>query len=281
MTLAFRHPNATAETRRPVRDLTVIVPCYNEAERLRSDAFLRFVDETPRARILFVNDGSRDATLDRLRDLVGQRPLRMSVLNLPRNQGKAEAVRSGLCHALKQGAELVAYWDADLATPLDLIEDFLRVADRNPDLEVVFGSRRRMLGHRVQRTLPRRVVSAICAVMARLAIGLPITDTQCGAKLLRNTPALAAALDRPFSAGWLFDVELFARIARGGGTSGHRFYELPLSEWQEVPGSKVSTAAIVKSGFRMLRLIAELRLWPAPAGIAAADAAPVEYKKAA
>lgn len=248
----------------PKPELTLVVPCYNEAGRLRTDRYAAFLDTTPRVRILFVNDGSLDETLLVLEALRKSRPTRVSILDMPRNGGKAEAVRAGLARAIEEGAELVAYWDADLATPLDLVEDFLRVADRHPELEVIFGSRRRMLGHRVSRTLPRRVVSRICAILARLAIGLPVADTQCGAKLMRVTPALGAAVGTPFSAGWLFDVELLARIAKASGNRA--FYELPLSEWTEIPGSKVSGRDIVKSGLRMLRLIAEMRLGGEAAG---------------
>ena len=239
-------------------DLTLVVPCHNEARRLKTDRFIAFLDATPRAHILFVNDGSSDDTLLILEALRQARPARISVLDMPRNGGKAEAVRAGIGRAIEDGAELVAYWDADLASPLELVEDFLRIADRDAELDVIFGSRRRMLGHRVARTLTRRIVSRICAGLARLAIGLPVADTQCGAKLFRVTPALRAATGTPFTAGWLFDVELFARLSSLGGTRG--FYELPLSEWTEIPGSKVSGGDIIRSGLRMLRLIAEMRL---------------------
>jgi dolichyl-phosphate beta-glucosyltransferase len=248
----------------PAPALTLVVPCYNEALRLQPKRILSFVDANPRVRLLMVNDGSTDETLIRLRALAANRPGRIAVHDLPQNRGKAEAVRAGLQRAIADGAELTGYWDADLATPLELVEDFLRIADRHDETEVIFGSRRTMLGHRVRRTAGRRAVSRLCAGLARLAIGLPVADTQCGAKILRTTPALAAAVAQPFTAAWLFDVELFARIARAGSRSeaAHRFYELPLSEWAEVPGSKVTTRAILRSGLRMLRLIAELRMAP-------------------
>lgn len=244
--------------------LTLVVPCYNEALRLQPQRFLAFVDAHPRVRLLMVNDGSTDETLPRLRAIAAARPGRIAVHDLPQNAGKAEAVRAGLQRAVAEGADLTGYWDADLATPLDLVEDFLRIADRHAETEVIFGSRRSMLGHRVQRTASRRAVSRLCAGLARLAIGLPVADTQCGAKILRVTPALSAALAQPFTAAWLFDVELFARIAQAGNRHdvAHTFYELPLSEWTEVPGSKVSARAILRSGFRMMRLIAELRMAP-------------------
>ena len=260
--------------------LTLVVPCYNEAFRIQPQRFIAFVDANPRVRLLMVNDGSTDETLVRLRAMAALRPGRISVHDLTRNGGKAEAVRAGLQRALREGAELTGYWDADLATPLDLVEDFLRITDRHTDAEVIFGSRRTMLGHRVRRTAGRRVVSRLCAFLARLAIGLPVADTQCGAKILRSTPALAAAVSEPFTAAWLFDVELFARIARSAGARAAegRFYELPLSEWTEVPGSKVTGRVILRSGLRMLGLIAELRLAPRPAS---SSAAPLRLRKAA
>ena len=239
---------------------TIVVPCYNEAERLNAEAFLAHLAEDRGLTLVMVNDGSRDATLDRLRDLQAAAPGRIEVLDLERNSGKAEAVRQGLRHAVESGATLVGYWDADLATPLDAIGDFARVMTRLPDTQVVYGARLALPGHRVHRTPGRRLVSRLCATLARRAVRMPIGDTQCGAKMLRNTEALRVALDRPFTAGWLFDVELFTRLSQQVANRGTAFYEYPLAEWEEVAGSKVSGRAILRAGLRMLRLIAETRL---------------------
>lgn len=234
----------------------IVVPCYNEEKRLDVPAFLAFLQRAPQIRFVFVNDGSSDATLSVLDTLRAAHPNQVEVLSLSRNSGKAEAVRQGVGYAAASGVNFVGYWDADLATPLEAIEDFLRIADRYGDTEVIYGARLQLLGHRVSRTLSRRIISRICARMARLAVGLPIGDTQCGAKLMRNSPRLRAAVAQPFSAGWLFDVELFSRIA-ATASSAHAFYEVPLPEWTEVPGSKVTGRAIRRAGLAMLRLIAE------------------------
>jgi dolichyl-phosphate beta-glucosyltransferase len=238
--------------------VAIVVPCYNEEKRLDVSAFSGFLQRVPDVRMVFVNDGSRDATLSVLETLHTAHPDRVEVLSLSRNSGKAEAVRQGLAHATASGADFVGYWDADLATPLEAIEDFLRVARRYSEIEVVYGARLQLLGHRVSRTLSRRIISRICVRMARLAVGLPIGDTQCGAKLLRNSAKLRQAVAQPFSAGWLFDVELFWRIA-ARTNSAHAFYEFPLPEWTEVPGSKVTGRAIRRAGLAMMRLIAERR----------------------
>ena len=132
--------------------------------------------------------------------------------------------------------------------------------DRYQDVNVVYGARRQLLGHRINRTVSRRAVSRICASLARLAVGLPISDTQCGAKLLRNTPSLRVAISEPFTAGWLFDVELFTRITASTAHTARCFFEMPLAEWHEIAGSKVSGRAVIRSGLQMLRLIAQRKL---------------------
>ncbi len=241
-------------------ELALVMPCYNEANRLDAEKILDFMRCHPSFHLILVNDGSKDTTLDVLISMSSALPHQVTVIDLPVNGGKAEAVRQGLLHALTTGAPLVAYWDADLATPLEALDDFSRVAKRHPEITVMFGSRRQLLGHRIRRTLVRKVISRACSTMARMALGLAIADTQCGAKLLRANDALHHAVATPFTAGWLFDVELFARVRRASKQATGGFYEFPLPQWDEIPGSKVSGGAVVKSGIRMLGLIAEYRL---------------------
>ncbi len=249
----YAAPRFTAE-------LALVMPCYNEASRLDADAILGFLRNYPSVHLVLVNDGSTDATLKMLISMSRDLPDQITVVDLLKNGGKAEAVRQGLLHALAMNTPFVGYWDADLATPLEAVADFVRVAKRHPEISVMFGSRRQMLGHRIRRTFMRKMISRACSTMARMALGLAIGDTQCGAKLLRANDALRQAVATPFTAGWLFDVELFARVRRAGNPAQNGFYEFPLPQWDEVPGSKVSGRAIVKAGMRMIGLIAEHRL---------------------
>lgn len=243
-------------------NVTLVVPCYNEAERLDTEAYKAFLDVEKSVSMVMVNDGSTDATLSKLLELRLRFPHQITVLDIERNHGKQEAVRLGLSYAASCGDEIIGYWDADLATPLSAVVDFVNVLNRLPESEVVFGSRRRLLGHRIERTILRRVISRSCNLMARAALVLPVGDTQCGAKMLRNTQAFRTAIARPFSSGWLFDVELFARIRLTKYDRKTAFYELPLLEWNEVPGSKVTMHVIMKSTFHMLRLIIRMHLCP-------------------
>jgi dolichyl-phosphate beta-glucosyltransferase len=219
----------------------IVVPCYNEELRLPADQFLRFLCDS-QVRFVFVDDGSRDKTLDRLESIRQAQEDRVFVLHSPANQGKAEAVRRGVIFALDQHADYVGYWDADLATPLDAIPQFLTVFTERPDLDMVFGSRVKLLGRHVHRRTSRHYLGRVFATVVSVMLRLPIYDTQCGAKIFRVRPETRALIAEPFRTRWVFDVELLARYMRQLGSpklAAQRIYEYPLHAWEDVGGSKV------------------------------------------
>ena len=219
----------------------VVVPCYNEQGRLDRAAFASFLDGVSGLTLLFVDDGSTDRTAEVLDALVGTHPARAEVLSLATNRGKAEAVRLGMRRAVAEGARYIGFWDADLATPLAQIPRFAAYLEESPDTDVVMGSRVRMLGHHVDRFGVRHLIGRVFATLASFVLGLPVYDTQCGAKLFRSSAALAHALENPFLARWSFDVELLQRLQRTWGNRGiDRMVEVPLPEWRDVGSSKVS-----------------------------------------
>lgn len=238
---------------------TIIIPCYNEANRLHLEVFLNFARNNPKVSFVFVDDGSKDLTINLLCGAMAALPKQIDVLMMARNAGKAEAVRHGLKFAAKRGDKYVAFLDADLATPLYAINDFISVADRLDNIDVVFGSRSGGLGRRVYRDLHRKLISLVCASMGRMATGLALKDTQCGAKLFRNTPHLNNCLNVPFTAGWLFDVELFLRISNPNRGQRKNFFEYPVLEWTEIPGSNIKLSDVIKGGLSMTSLI--LKQW--------------------
>jgi len=223
--------------------LTVVVPCYNEAPRLPVDAFASFALPGRELRFLFVDDGSTDATPEVLANLCARDPERLSWFSLPENRGKAEAVRTGVLAALDRGCDYVGYWDADLATPLSELARFCEVLDAEPHVDAVFGARIALLGRRIDRHLYRHAYGRVFATLVCRMLALDVYDTQCGAKLFRASPALAADFAAPFLGRWVFDVELLARfIARYeplGLDVADKVHELPLTRWRDVAGSKV------------------------------------------
>ncbi|MBX7074878.1 MAG: glycosyltransferase [Pirellulales bacterium] len=231
---------------------TLVIPCYNEARRLRLNAFASHLKTDRSTRFLFVDDGSTDETAAMLADFCRERGSQCRLLRLTRNGGKAEAVRQGMLSALfwsegrleeparKAAAalvtapgdgegpaeraegespranpprgEYVGFWDADLATPLAALAEFREVLDHDKRIEWVFGSRIRLLGRAIERQPLRHYLGRGWATAVSLLLRLPVYDTQCGAKLFRANDELRSVLSDPFISRWVFDVELIARL---------------------------------------------------------------------
>ena len=239
--------------------VSLVVPCYNEAARINAQLFRKFLAESPTARILFVDDGSGDNTVQVLEELCHGYGERAIVLRSIRNQGKAEAVRSGFSHALQDSQqEIVGYWDADLATPLDSVKNFLKVFDERPGIEMIFGSRVKLLGRHVERSAARHYLGRVFATVVSVVLRLPIYDTQCGAKLFRVTPELRRVFAEPFLSKWVFDVEILARYLKlYRNDTGHLeqiIYEYPLEAWVDVAGSKVRPKDFLTALMDILRI---------------------------
>jgi len=231
----------------------VVVPCFDEAHRLDVDAFAelsRHVDQ-----VVFVDDGSTDDTIAVIGRMVEAEGDRVSLVELDRNMGKAEAVRLGLLESIARGSTLVGYLDADLATPISEMLRLVDVAARRSDLTAVIGSRVALLGHTVRRRPARHYLGRLYATAASLALGEVVYDTQCGAKVFRVGDPLRRALAEPFHDPWSFDVELLARIIAGDDDPNDRMLEVPLNEWTDVGGSAVGPLA----GARALWALAGLR----------------------
>lgn len=237
----------------------IVVPCFDEAGRLPVGQFVDFVGAVPDVDLLFVDDGSRDATPAVLRAMAQRAPARMAVLEQQQNRGKAEAVRAGVNLALAGGADFVGYLDADLATPLSEVPRMLALLQQRPGIEMVFGARVHLLGRHIERRKVRHYLGRVFATAASRTLGLPVYDTQCGAKLFRRTPQLCELFAEPFLSRWVFDVEILARLIRQRrGTSlpgaGSVVYELPLDRWTDVAGSKVRATDFVRALWAMWRI---------------------------
>ncbi len=229
--------------------LRLVVPCYNEASRLKAQPFLQLVAANRSVTLLFVDDGSTDATPAILADIASGGGDRISVRTLSVNAGKARAVQQGVLAAFEEKPEFVGYWDADLSTSLDELQGFLDVLDAHPMVDIVMGARVRMLGRRIDRRPLRHYAGRLFGTAASLALGVAVYDTQCGAKIFRVTDAVRQAFREPFRSRWVMDVEILSRyIAQvGQQEAGARIYEVPLQAWTDVPGSKLRLGPAVRA----------------------------------
>ncbi len=243
----------------------IVVPCFNEAERLPEDRFIRFAAEHPEIGFWFIDDGSADATQERLEALAHSHPEVFRSHSLSENCGKAEAVRVGMQHAMAEHPQFVGFWDADLATPLESILEFVQFLDARDSCEVVFGARVALAGRDIRRRPVRHYTGRIFATTVSLVLGLSIYDTQCGAKMFRCSETTSVLFKDPFVSRWIFDVEIVARLLQERGPEAFRgsrsvLAEFPLQEWEDVSGSKIRATDFPKALLDLWRIRGHYRL---------------------
>jgi dolichyl-phosphate beta-glucosyltransferase len=186
----------------PVRTrpaVTVILPCYNEAERLPGtlQALLAHLSCVPgEVEVLVVDDGSTDATVT-VAETVAAVDGRVRVLSYHPNRGKGFAVRTGM---LAAGGELIVFTDADGSYgPIDLDQ----IVGALGEAPVAIGTR----ACGTSGPVVRRAASRVFNLAIRGSLGLPFGDTQSGLKGFRR-----AAARQIFSQtrvdGFAFDVEV-------------------------------------------------------------------------
>jgi glycosyltransferase involved in cell wall biosynthesis len=240
----------------------VVIPFYNEEKRLDGPRLLAMAEKRDDISLLLVDDGSKDATATLLRELAAKNPSKIEALILEKNGGKGEAVRRGMLRAMEAGADVVAYADADLATPPQELLFLVDMLGGREDLDVIVASRVLMVGRRIHRRASRHYLGRVFATLAANILRTPFYDTQCGAKVLRNTESLRAALADRFVSRWAFDVELLGRLIVG--THGappvaiERIREVPVEEWTDVPGSKLNASGMARTLVDLARIEVEL-----------------------
>lgn len=194
-------------------DLSVVIPAYNEAERLPgtlrdlrnySEKHARLLE------IIVVDDGSTDGTPSLVADLAADFPA-LRLVSLGANRGKGAAVRAGMASA---SGELRLFMDADNSTPIACVTTLEDAVQDGAD--IVMGSRAAP-GARILRSqaVPRQRMGQAFNVFMRRMTGLPWRDTQCGFKLFRSE-AIARILPLAKVKGFAFDVEwLLIAISAG------------------------------------------------------------------
>ena len=117
--------------------LSLVVPCYNEAENVAAfqDAVIGAFDGCGYDyEIIFVNDGSRDATLYNLKKLHAAQKCPIKVISFSRNFGKESAIYAGMEHA---DGEYISLIDADLQQRPEIVADMVKILDEKPECDVV------------------------------------------------------------------------------------------------------------------------------------------------
>jgi dolichyl-phosphate beta-glucosyltransferase len=225
--------------------ISLVIPAYNERDRIpetlaRVREYLDGAGEE--YEVIVADDGSTDATVGFVESMTESWP-ELSVIALPRNQGKGAAVRAGM---LRARGEHRAFSDADLSTP---IEELPRLRERlHGNCTVAIASRAlpaSTIG--VHQPGRRETMGRTYNRLVQLLVLPGLHDTQCGFKVF-TAEAAVACFEPLRSRGFGFDAEALVRARR----KGWEIAEVPV-RWDHRDDSRVS--ALRDSGMVLLDLI--------------------------
>ncbi len=231
--------------------LSIIIPAYNEAERI-SQALLAMDKQLDTAsysyEIFVVNDGSTDNTAEIVRN-VAKLVRNLKLIDLRENGGKGSAVRQGM---LLSSGQIRLFADADNSTSIDQFEKMMPFFKEG--YEVVIGSRA-VRGAELDppESLFRRIAGKGLNLIVQAFLLPGIWDTQCGFKAFTETAA-KKIFGPARIGGWGFDVEILSLAKK----MGYRIKEMPV-RWVDDNRSHVTFS----SGLQFLRDISIIRwrLW--------------------
>jgi len=223
----------------PLIDICIIIPCYNEGERLAVQKYQDFVNKQPDILLCFVNDGSIDNTRDILERIKNNHPDKVDILSYTHNQGKAEAVRTGMLYCNNNyNYKYIAYLDADLSTSLDECVSLINYMKKN--VEFCFSSRKMKDESIIMAKRHRILIGEILSLIMNRIMNLKYNDTQCGCKLFSKNLSMQV-FEKEFLSKWLFDIEIFFRIIEifGKKIVIKKICEVPVKSWIDNGQSKV------------------------------------------
>jgi dolichyl-phosphate beta-glucosyltransferase len=222
------------------RDLSIVIPAYNEESRIAPtirDIVVYCRSQGRAFELIVVDDGSRDGTTRVGRALSLEFP-EVTVIRLAANHGKGYAVRSGVVNAV---GRTILFADADGATPISELERLEAALNGGADIAV--GSRAlRASGVQVRAKVYRHLMGRTFHQLVEWLTDCGVKDTQCGFKLF-NARVAQELFSRMRMNGYSFDVEVLTMARR----LGYRVVEVPVN-WTHIPGSKVR---LTVDSFRM------------------------------
>jgi dolichyl-phosphate beta-glucosyltransferase len=227
---------------------SIVIPAYNESERIRAtlDRVLAHLGERGwSAEVLVVNDGSTDDTAQIVQQYAAEHPA-LRLLENPGNRGKGYSVRNGMLHAT---GELLLFSDADLSSPIEEADKLFAALAEGAD--VAMGSRWLRTELQTQRQpLHRQLFGRIFNLALRIILGLQYRDTQCGFKAFtRRATNLIFPLQH--IERWGFDPEILF-LARKFGL---KVQEIPV-KWAHREGTRIDP---LRDGLRMFVEILKIR----------------------
>ncbi len=230
--------------------ISLCIPMYNEEKILPStleevSSYMKkiFHDDYE---IIYVNDGSKDKSAEIVREF-GRKDSFTKLISYEENRGKGYAVRQGV---LTSEGDVVIFTDCDLAYGTDVILEMYGIFEKNKDINVVVGSRRKHPEGYEGYTGLRKFVSLCYIKLLSVIGGVKLSDFQCGCKGFRSDVAKKifseCIIDR-----FAFDLEALL-YAQDIGAS---FYEMPV----KIINHRESSIHIVRDSIRMMKDIRRMK----------------------
>ncbi|MEX2027927.1 MAG: dolichyl-phosphate beta-glucosyltransferase [Candidatus Curtissbacteria bacterium] len=222
--------------------LSVVVPVYNEEKRLGSgfDHYHSYLKKQKYSwEIIFVNDGSRDKTLNLLEEFVKDK-LQVKIVTYPKNQGKGYAICQGMKKA--QG-KYILFTDLDHSVPIQTVETFFPYFEEG--YSVVIGSRR-VKGAKIavhQKPLREFLGRGFTAIV-NMFIYWGVADATCGFKAFESSVA-KKIFSKITVYDWAFDAEILYICKK----NNIKLAQAPVT-WSDARGSKVSLKKDILRSFR-------------------------------
>lgn len=226
-----------------MKTLTLVIPVYNEEKRLHYtfQALEKglFFDGVKIEKVIFVNDGSKDNTLQVLNEYKSQlekiAKVEIDIISYNKNKGKGYAVKKGM---LASTSEYTLFMDVDMSTPLNQLKKF--VGQMNDELDVIIGSRKgkvSMVGK--HQPIYRELMGKGFTLFTKVFLNTYLTDFTCGFKMFsyeaKEKVFANAKINR-----WSYDAEILFLAKR----AGYKIVEVPV-RWNDRSGSKVKLSKVV------------------------------------
>ncbi|MCA9898884.1 MAG: polyprenol monophosphomannose synthase [Ardenticatenaceae bacterium] len=228
-------------------DSFVIVPTYNEADNL-NDLISQLLALPVAIGVIVVDDNSPDGTGQLADQWVAKEPGRVHVVHRPGKMGLGTAYIAGFKKALDIGARRIMTMDADFSHNPRYIPSMIELSKQK---HVVIGSRYVAGGGQRNCTWKRVVLSKGANFVARSLLGLKAKDATAGFRLYRREVLESVPLDRIFSSGYSFLVEMLFLCQRRGWQIG----EVPIIfEDRRLGQTKISRNEVLKAQYTLLRL---------------------------
>jgi dolichol-phosphate mannosyltransferase len=226
----------------------VVIPTYNE--RVNLPVLVSGLMKHDGIRVLVVDDNSPDGTGAVADNLSREHAGRIDVLHRTSNRGFGRSYIDGMTRALQENVDLICQMDADLSHDPAQLPQLLAAA---ADADMVIGSRYVPGGRIVNWPMKRHILSRFANMYIRLVTRVHARDCTSGYRCWRRAALAALPLERFFSDGYSFLVEMLFVADR----HGCRIAEVPITFVERREGeSKVSRTVLIESAITPWRLIA-------------------------